>query len=231
MPVIDSRAESGPTFHLDAPTTVLIADDHPSARMGVRMSLESSGAFDVCAEARDAAEAVALAVEHRPRVCLLDVRMPGSGIVAAAKISALVPDADIVMVTVSAESDDLLDALQAGASGYLLKDTDPRRLPEAVKGVLRGEAAIPRHLVKRLVSEFHDRDERKSRVFGGGKADQLTERQWEVLGSMREGLSTAEIAERLFVSQVTVRTHIASIVKKLQVSDRLGAVRSSAQRA
>lgn len=215
---------------MTGPIGVLVADDHPPARMGVRVALEESGEFEVCAEAKNAAEAIELAVQHQPRVCLLDIDMPGSGIFAAAQIASRVPDADIVMLTISREEGDLFEALQAGASGYLLKDTDPGRLPEALKGVLRGEAAIPRHLVTRLVTEFQGRDELKGGSPGRMGSLQLTEREWEVLESMREGLSTSEIAERLFVSQVTVRTHIASILKKLQVPDRLSAVRSNIRR-
>ena len=208
---------------------VLVADDHPPARLGVRMALEASGGFEVCAEAKDATEAIDFALEHHPRVCLLDVRMPGGGIEAASRISHLLPDTDVVMLTMSREEQDLFAALEAGASGYLLKDTDPERLPEALKGVLRGEAAIPRHLVTRLVGEFQGRDHHHASP-AGSESPQLTEREWEVLESMRQGLSTAEIAEKLFVTQVTVRTHIASTLRKLQVPDRLSAVRLNVRR-
>ena len=228
MPNVNNRTQPGPTLDGREPITVLIADDHPSARVGVRMSLESSGEFEVCAEAIDAVEAVELAVKLRPRVCLLDVRMPGSGIKAAAQISDLLLDADIVMLTMSKEENDFFAALGAGASGYLLKDTDPARLPEALKGVLRGEAAIPRHLVASLVEEFQGRERHDNPL--PSTSPQLTEREWDVLECMREGLSTAEIAEKLFVTPVTVRTHIASTLKKLHVPDRLSAVRSNARR-
>ena len=130
--------------------TVLIADDHVPTRAAVRAALERGG-FDVCAEAPDAATSVALVRQLRPDVALLDIHMPGDGIRAAAEIAAHMPETSVVMLTVSSADDDLFAALKAGASGYLLKDTDPARLPLALRGVLDGEAALPRTLVRRLV--------------------------------------------------------------------------------
>jgi DNA-binding NarL/FixJ family response regulator len=121
---------------------VLIADDHPPTRAGVRLALERAG-FIICAEAWTAARAVELAMQEQPDVCLLDVHMPGGGIAAAGAIAERVPATSIVMLTVSQEDEDLFNALRAGASGYLLKTTDPGRLPHALEGVLRGEAALP----------------------------------------------------------------------------------------
>lgn len=225
----DPRPETGASATADR-IKVLIADDHPSARMGVCIALEDSGDFAVCAQATTAQEAVDLAVRHEPQVCLLDVAMPGNGIDAASSISAQLPGTQIIMLTMSRDEGDLMRALQAGASGYLLKDTDPIRLPEAVKGVMKGEAAIPRHLVTSLVGELQRRGPRAA-AFGPGKGSRLTGREWEVLELMREGRSTREIADQLCVSQVTIRTHIASILKKLRVPDRLSAVRSNVRRA
>jgi DNA-binding NarL/FixJ family response regulator len=196
----------------------LIADDHAAARAGVRTALEQGG-FVVCAEAPDGPGAVAAALRERPDACLLDVHMPGGGgIEAAAEISARVPGTAIAMLTVSADEEDLFAAIQAGADGYLLKDVDPQRLPYALAGVLAGEAAIPRQLVGRIVAELGGRRRRRVPLARGGA--ELTSREWEILELLHGGASTAEVAERLGVSQVTVRRHVSAVLGKLQVPDR-----------
>jgi DNA-binding NarL/FixJ family response regulator len=210
------------TDAMDRPS-VLVADDHPPTRMGVRLALENGG-FSVCAEVGDAASAVEAAVRLRPGICLLDIHMPGNGIAAADEIARRVPEAAVIMLTVSQGDEDLFDALEAGAIGYLLKDTSPLRLPNALRAVLNGEAALPPHLVTKVVSEFRQRRRRRRVPLRGRKPVDLTDREREVLMMMREGLTTAEIAERLFVAPVTVRTHIAAILRKLRVRDRRAAV-------
>jgi DNA-binding NarL/FixJ family response regulator len=205
------------------PMRVLIADDHAAARAGVRESVEDGG-FVVCAEAANAQDAIDLALREHPDVCLLDVHMPGEGIRAATEISAALPDCAVVMLTVSRNDSDLFHSFRAGAAGYLLKDTDPCRLPDALRGVIAGEAAVPRALVARLIHEFRDRATRRLPT-PGGRGVELTSREWEVLDLMAEGLTTAQIALRLFVSPVTIRRHISSIVEKLGVPDRGAAVR------
>jgi DNA-binding NarL/FixJ family response regulator len=204
-------------------TRVLVADDHPATRAGVRAALEAAG-FEVCCEAADAERAVEGALRERPDVCLLDINMPGNGIAAAGRIRRQLPETAVVMLTVSSEDEDLFDALRAGASGYLLKDIDPARLPHALRGVLDGEAALPRTLVARVLEEFRGRGDRKLTLRGRRTAT-LTAREWDVLELMREGLSTAAIAERLFVEPVTVRTHVSAILRKLQVADRKSALK------
>jgi DNA-binding NarL/FixJ family response regulator len=200
---------------------VLIADDHPPTRAGVRLALERAG-FIICAEAWTADRAVELAVQEQPDVCLLDIHMPGSGIAAAGAIAERVPTTSIVMLTVSQEDDDLFNALRAGASGYLLKTTDPERLPHALQGVLRGEAALPRSLVSRVLAEFRRRQ--NGRRAGEAGFRDLTSREWEVLELLGDGHTTAEIAQKLFVSPATVRTHVASTLRKLSAPDREAAV-------
>ena len=202
---------------------VVVADDHVPTRAGVRTALEDGG-FVVCAEAGTAEAAVEAARRTDPDVCLLDVRMPGNGIEAARRIASDLPNTQIVMLTVSSEDDDLFDALRAGASGYLLKDTDPGRLPFALRGVLDGEAALPRALVARVIEEFRERGRRRRLPVLRRLGVDLTDREWEVLELLREELPTKEVAARLGISEVTVRRHTSSVLGKLGVKDRAGAL-------
>lgn len=201
--------------------SVLIADDHAPTREDVRMALEQDARFAVVAEAPDAFGAIEAAVRERPDLVLLDIHMPGGGVRATWEISARIPNAKIVMLTVSRDDRDLFAALQAGASGYLLKEMDPARLPHALADVLEGRAALPRALVARLIDQFRDRAPRRRAVVGGDLGDaRLTSREWQVLDLMRQELPTSEIARRLVLSPVTVRTHVNSILKKFRAPDR-----------
>jgi DNA-binding NarL/FixJ family response regulator len=199
---------------------VLIADDHAPTREDVRAALEQDAEFEVCAEAADAPGAVAGALRERPDVCLLDVHMPGRGVAAAWEIHSRLPRSKVVMLTVSREDVDLFAALRAGALGYLLKDMDPRSLPRALHSVLAGEVAIPRELVSQVVERFRDPSARRRQAFAEGSAQQLTSREWQVLELLRQDLGTAQIARRLVLSPVTVRTHVNAILRKLQLRDR-----------
>jgi DNA-binding NarL/FixJ family response regulator len=202
------------------PIRVLIADDHAPTRADMREAVEQDERFTVCAEVADGAAAVQAALRERPDLCLLDIRMPGtSGIAATREITSRLPGTTVVMITVSADDDDLLNALRAGAVGYLLKDIDPARLPHALRDAVEGRAAIPRRLVARLVAEFRDHGPRRRSVVSEAGHD-LTSREWEVLDLLRKGLSTGQIADRLFVTRATVRSHVAAILKKLQLPDR-----------
>jgi DNA-binding NarL/FixJ family response regulator len=208
---------------VSATIRVLLADDHAPTRAGVRQVLENDG-FAVCAEVASGPAAVEAALVEAPDVCLLDIRMPGGGIAAASEIARALPDTAIVMLTVSRDDADLFDALRAGACGYLLKDVDRADLPAALRGALAGEAPLPANLVARLIEEFRERGRRKRLLLKKNPGVQLRNREWEVLELLREGLSTAEIAQRLFIAEVTVRTHVSSILKKLRVPDREAAV-------
>jgi DNA-binding NarL/FixJ family response regulator len=208
----------------EGPVRVLVADDHAPTRDDVRLALEGDGGFLVCAEAADAAEAVQAAVREQPEICLLDVRMPGSGLAAAWEIGARLPETKIVMLTVSEEDADLFAALRAGAAGYLVKTMNLDRLPHALRGVIEGEAPIQRALVTRVLERFHAADpRRRSLVAPGELAERLTSREWEVLELLAQGRSTAEIARRLTLSKSAVRVHISAIVRKLGVEDRAAA--------
>jgi DNA-binding NarL/FixJ family response regulator len=170
-----------------------------------------------------AAKAIEAAERERPDVCLLDIHMPGSGIRATSEILQRVPETVVVMLTVSRDDADLFDALLAGASGYLLKDIEPDHLPGALRGAIAGESPLPPTLVARVLEEFRTREGRRRTTALGRTPARLTSREHEVLQLMLEDLSTAEIARRLFVSDVTVRTHIANVLKKLRVPDRAAA--------
>jgi DNA-binding NarL/FixJ family response regulator len=198
--------------------TVVIADDHPAIRLGVRMALMHGG-FRVSAEAADGEGAVEAVLREQPDVCLLDVSMPGGGIDAAAKLTALAPATAVVMLTVSTSAEDLLAALRAGARGYLPKDMSPDRLPAALLGVLKGEAALPRTFVGRMLHEMRALPAPAPPPVRVGGVE-LTPRESEILRMLRSGLSTVEIGERLSLSPVTVRRHISAGAAKLGADGR-----------
>ena len=203
------------------PLRVLVADDHAPTRDDVRRALDADGRFNICSEVADAAEAVQAAVRKQPDICLLDIRMPGSGLAAAWEIAARLPRTKIVMLTVSDEDTDLFTALRAGADGYLLKTMNMRRLPDALHGVCAGEAAMPRELVARVLERFHGREPRwRPLVTADVSEGRLTSREWEVLALLARRYTTAKIAASLVLSASAVRAHITSIVRKLQVEDR-----------
>jgi DNA-binding NarL/FixJ family response regulator len=207
---------------MSAAPRVLIADEQPTIRAAVRRLLEQDG-FTVCGEASDAESAVDAARGQRPDICLIGELMPGSGIRATRRITTALPETAVVILTASESREHLVDAIRAGAVGYLLKGMDPEQVPSVLRGVLAGEAAIPRTLVARLVGEMHTHGRRRVIAGKRGSVD-LTGREWEVLELMCDGLGTAEIAERLFVSPVTVRRHISAIRGKLGVKARAEAV-------
>jgi two-component system nitrate/nitrite response regulator NarL len=198
---------------------VLVAEGSPFTRAGVRPALEAEGCV-VCAEAGDAESAVEAALRERPDVCLLDTGLRGDALEAAAAIADNLPGTAVIMFASSPSEDGLFSALRAGASGYLSKEIEPSQLAVAFRGVRKGEAALPRTLVAKLIKEFRRCERRRPLPLR-----QLTSREIEVLELLSQGLTTAEIADRLFVAPVTVRTHIASILRKLGVPDRQSAIR------
>ncbi len=211
---------------MSAAPTVVIADDHPPIRLGVRMALMRSG-FRVLAEAADGDGAVEAVLRERPDLCLLDVRRPGGGIEAAARLASLAPATAVVMLTVSASAEDLLASLRAGARGYLPKDMSPDRLPAALHGVLKGEAALPRTFVGRMLHEMRELPAPGPTPVRVGDVE-LTTRESEILRMLRSGLSTVEIGERLALSPVTVRRHISTGAAKLGAEGRDDALRAIA---
>ena len=203
---------------------VLLADDHGPTREAVREALEAQGC-EVVADVATGTAAVEAAVSLRPDVCLLDIHMPGSGIAAAADITRALPETAVVMLTASGGDDDLFAALRAGASGYLLKDMDLNRVGASLRAVLAGESVLPRWLVRKVVEHFKPAPRRRIVLPNRSRAAELTEREAEILELMAQGLSTEEMSRRLFVAPVTVRSHIAALLRKLRVQDRAAAIR------
>jgi len=199
-------------------SSVVIADDHPAALAGLRAILESGG-FAVAAAVETGGAAVDAALRVRPDLCVLDVHMPDGGIAAAAQISSALPDTHIVMLTASFDEDELIDSVRAGANGYLLKDMNPERFVPAMRGVLAGEAAIPRALVSRIVSDMRHGGKRRV-TLPDGRAEGLTDREHDVLWLLGQGRATQHIAHELGISAVTARRHISTLIAKLGVGDR-----------
>lgn len=203
--------------------SVVLVENEDLVRASVRKILERSG-FSVRAEAATAQEGVEAALRERPDICLVDVRLPGGdGIEVARELTRSAPATAVVMLSASEGHDDLIDAIRAGAAGYLLKGMDPKRLAHALQGVVEGEAAIPRPLMAHLVKELQTQGRRRTVIGKRGRVD-LTSREWEVLDMLCEGLSTAEIAQRLSLSPVTVRRHVSETMRKLGARDRAEAV-------
>jgi DNA-binding NarL/FixJ family response regulator len=205
---------------------VVIAVDHAATRVGVRLALENGG-FVVCAEEETGQGAVAAALRDPPDVCLLDVDLAGGGIQAAAEIRSQLPQTEVVMLSAAENDDDLFASLEAGASGYLLEGMHPAPLSQALHGVLRGEAALPRALTARLIAEFRARARQPGLT--RPSTNDLTSREWEVLDCLREGMPTHRIATQLFITDTTVRRHIGSILRKLNAQSRDAAVAVAAR--
>lgn len=204
------------------PVTVLLAEPDTPTRVGIRLALEASG-IRVCCEPLDAASAAAEALSERPLVCLLDDGLAGGALVALDAINRRLPEIKLLLLTEAEEPKNLLSAIRAGASGYIRKDLDPTRIPETIRGVLNGEAALSRTMTMTLIDALRRRDRgRSAPTTPGGPS--MTDRELEVLELMTEGLRTSEISERLSISEVTVRRHVSSAVSKLGVADRGAAI-------
>jgi DNA-binding NarL/FixJ family response regulator len=199
-----------------APARVLLADDHEPTRAEVAALVDADPRLEVVAAVADAPGAVRAALDLRPDACVLDVHMPGGGLVAAWEIAARLPRTRIVMLTVCDEDAQLLLALRAGAAGYLLKTMDPRRVAPALHDVLEGRSAIPRHLMPSVLDGLRDRSARRRDLAG----EPLTSREWEVLEQLRRGRSTRQVADDLVVTPATVRFHVMAVVRKLGVASR-----------
>jgi len=197
---------------------ILLADDHPLTRDALGTLLRQNG-FDVVGEAGGGEEAIKLARELRPDLVLLDLSMPDlGGLEALPLVRAAAPEAEVVVLTASEDEDSLLAAIRGGAAGYLLKTEPPERIVSFLRGVARGEAALSGAVAKRLLDQVREGPSR--RVVPESVARLVTARELEVLLLLDRHLRTAEIAERLFISEHTVRSHVKSLLGKLNVSSR-----------
>jgi DNA-binding NarL/FixJ family response regulator len=202
-------------------TSILLADDQELVRTGLRMILDAGDDLTVVGEASDGREAIDLARSLRPDVVLMDIRMPGTdGIEATRQITRSLDDVRVVMLTTFDRSQLVYDSLLAGASGFLLKDAPGAQLVGGVRAVARGEELLAPAITRRLIEEF-------TRVGRQGPPPgytDLTDRESEVLDLVARGRSNAEIAGELYVSIQTVKTHVARVLAKLGVRDRVQAV-------
>lgn len=204
---------------------ILIADDQELVRTGLRLVLQAYDDLDVIAEAADGRQACALAEELRPDVVLMDIRMPRmDGIEAVALLSAstLDPPPRVLMLTTFELDEYVFGALRAGAAGFLLKDASRERLVDAIRVVNAGEALLSPSITRRLIEEFAKRSDplRPPDTL----MEALTARERETLGLVARGLSNGEIAQRLFVTEATIKSHVSSVLTKLGLRDRVQAV-------
>ena len=199
---------------------LMLADDHRMLREGLQRSMTDAG-FDVVAQAADGVEAVRLATETVPDVILMDVTMPNcDGVEACRQIKATGSAARIVMLTMHADQDVLTNAIRAGAIGYLTKDSSTREIADAVRMAAEGDTVLSPQLARSMLAEV-----RRSEPPAAPAEDHaVSKREEEVLQLIADGCSTGEVAERLYISQKTVKNHLASIYQKLDARDRTQAV-------
>jgi DNA-binding NarL/FixJ family response regulator len=206
-------------------TTVLVADDQALVRVGLRTILDNEPDLEVVAEACDGHEASQLTRRHRPDVVLMDVRMPGvDGIEATRQIVRSGVASRVLVLTTFDLDSYVYEALRAGASGFVLKDMPRDQLVHAVRVVASGETLLAPAVTRRLIGRFLEHPGLGGHVVVDPRLRRLSERETEVLRLIARGLSNSEIAEELVVSPTTVKTHVASLLRKLEVRDRVQAV-------
>ena len=204
---------------------VLIVDDQALVRAGFRMILESEPDIEIVGEAADGLEAVEAARALKPDVVLMDIRMPNlDGLEATRRMLDNGDGPRVLMLTTFDLDEYVYEALRAGASGFMLKDTPPEQLVSAIHMIASGDALLSPTITKRVIEEFVRRPPSTIATAPSPLVAELTAREFEVLGFMARGLSNAEIAKDLFVSETTVKTHVARILMKLDLRDRVQAV-------
>ena len=200
---------------------VVIVDDHPLFRDGLIQTLKAEPDIEIVGQAGSAGEAIELVAELVPDVVLLDITIPGSGLKAAQNIAASSPITKIIMLTASEAEEDVLTALKAGARGYILKGVSGPELVKIVRNVNAGEAYVTPHLAASLLTEMNGGP--ASRRSTSGPLDELTERERQILEQLAAGSSNKEIAQRLFLSEKTVKHYMTNILQKLHVRNRVEA--------
>lgn len=206
------------------PTRILIADDHPFFREGLRVLLQTTADMELAGEAENGDEAVALAKDLRPDVILMDLKMPGiGGIEATRKVLEERPETGILVVTMVEEDDSVFAAMRAGARGYLLKGADKEEMLLAIRAVGRGEAIFGPGIARRMIQYFSSPPSTPARM-PRSAFPELTDREREVLELLAAGRNNQEISGELFLSLKTVRNYVSSIFTKLQVADRAQAI-------
>ena len=207
---------------------LLIADDHLIIRQGLRLILETEDDFEIVAEANDGAEAVRLCAEHNPDVVLMDLRMPGmDGLTAIEKLREKQSEIAVVILTTFNEDELMLRGLQAGARGYLLKDTDRVALFDTIRAAARGETLLKPEIMARVLSLAGDT---RQILKGNQSIIELTEREQEVLEAVARGERSKEVALHLGISERTVKAHLANIYEKLAVDSRAAAISVAMQK-
>ena len=212
---------------VSGPISVVLADDQALMRMGFRMVLEAEDDINVVGEASDGTSALAQAKALHPDVILMDVRMPGmNGIEATERIARECPGTRVLILTTFDLDEYAFAGLRAGASGFLLKDTRPAELAEAIRTVASGEAVVSPRITQRMLEMFASSlpNSGKPAQPSDPRIDSLTPREKEILVLISQGMSNAEIADRLVVSATTVKTHVGNVLAKLDVRDRVQAV-------
>ena len=209
------------------PIRILIADDHLLLRQGIRNFLSLEPDFDIVGEAADGEEAVAQTMALQPDILLLDINMPkATGIEVAAKVKELCPETRILALTIHDDENYMMKMIQSGAAGYLLKDVEPSMMVQAIRRVYAGESYVEPSLTKKLFRGITSREEQKLAPQPPGmvESDKLSTREIEVLRLIGKGMSNAEIARELYLSEKTVKNHLTSIFRKLHVNDRTQAL-------
>ena len=208
----------------DPDLRLLLVDDQALVRMGFRMLLDAEPGVSVVGEAANGAEALRLAAELLPDVVLMDVRMPGlDGIATTGQLLELSPASRVIILTTFDLDEYAFGGLRAGASGFLVKDSRPEELLAAVRAVANGEAAISGRVTRRMLELFGEKLPAAGAAVSNRLAS-LTPRELEILTAIGEGLSNGELAERFFVAESTVKTHVGRVLQKLELRDRVQAV-------
>ncbi|MCF6459819.1 response regulator [Clostridium sp. Cult3] len=202
--------------------TVMIADDHVLMSEGIKQILELETDIDVIAQAVDGEEAIERAIKYSPDVILLDINMPKmNGIDVLRRFKDLGVKSNVIMLTIHEDREYLRETLKIGANGYVLKDSDADSLIKAIRDVNEGKTYIQPSIASLLLNDINNANKEKNKDFQ--KIESLTKREYEVLTLIAEGLNNKDIAEKLYISEKTVKNHVSSIFKKIEVNDRIQA--------